>query len=67
MIDGKEAVMTKELLEKGAQYLTEPMKFAGFEGIRSGYFIVFCICAVAYLIGWVVMKSLVPKFKLIED
>jgi len=67
MIDGKEAVMTKELLEKGAQYLTEPMKFAGFEGIRSGYFIVFCVCAVAYLIGWVVMKSLVPKFKLIED
>ena len=25
--------------------------------------IVFCFCAVAYLIGWVVMKTLVPKYK----
>ncbi|MEG1659087.1 MAG: MFS transporter [Bacteroides sp.] len=39
------------------------MKFMGFEGIESGYFIVFSICAVAYLIGWVVMKALVPKYK----
>jgi len=38
-------------------------QFMGFEGIRSGYFIVFSICAVAYLIGWAVMKSLVPKYK----
>jgi len=43
------------------------MKFMGFEGIRSGYFIIFSICAVAYLIGWVVMKSLVPKYKPITD
>ena len=39
------------------------MKFMGFEGIKSGYFIIFSICAVAYLIGWIVMKSLVPKYK----
>ncbi len=63
MIDGTVSVMTKELLEKGAQYVTEPMKFFGFEGIRAGYFIIFCICAVAYLIGWIVMKTLVPKYK----
>ena len=25
--------------------------------------IIFCICAVAYLIGWSVMKALVPKYK----
>ena len=37
------------------------MKFMGFEGIESGYFIIFSICAVAYLIGWVIMKFLVPK------
>jgi ACS family hexuronate transporter-like MFS transporter len=37
-------------------------KFFGFEGIRSGYFIIFSICAVAYLIGWLIMKSLVPKY-----
>lgn len=28
-----------------------------------GYTIVFSFCAVAYLIGWVVMKILVPKYK----
>jgi ACS family hexuronate transporter-like MFS transporter len=39
------------------------LHFLGFEGKPSGYFIIFCICAVAYLIGWVVMKSLVPKYK----
>jgi len=42
------------------------LSFLGFKGIESGYFIVFCICAVAYLIGWTVMKSLVPKYKPIE-
>ena len=39
------------------------MQFFGFEGKPAGYFIVFCICAVAYLIGWIVIKSLVPKYK----
>jgi ACS family hexuronate transporter-like MFS transporter len=43
------------------------MQFMGFKGIESGYFIVFSICAVAYLIGWTVMKSLVPKYKPILD
>ncbi|OJU35285.1 MAG: hypothetical protein BGN96_05010 [Bacteroidales bacterium 45-6] len=36
-------------------------------GINSGYMIIFSICAVAYLIGWVVMKLLVPKYKPITD
>jgi ACS family hexuronate transporter-like MFS transporter len=40
--------------------------FLGFEGKPAGYFIIFCYCAVAYLIGWVIMKSLVPKYKPIE-
>jgi ACS family hexuronate transporter-like MFS transporter len=39
------------------------MQYFGFEGIQSGYFIIFSICAVAYLIGWTVMKILVPKYK----
>ena len=43
------------------------MKFMGFEGIRAGYFIIFSICAVAYLIGWVIMKSLVPHYKPITE
>jgi len=37
------------------------------DGISSGYMIIFSICAVAYLIGWVVMKILVPKYKPITD
>ena len=37
--------------------------FMGFDGKPAGYMIIFCICAVAYLIGWVIMKALVPKYK----
>ena len=37
--------------------------FMGFEGKPAGYMIIFCVCAVAYLIGWSVMKLLVPKYK----
>jgi len=35
--------------------------------IETGYTIMFAFCAVAYLIAWFVMKSLVPKHKLITD
>jgi ACS family hexuronate transporter-like MFS transporter len=35
--------------------------------IETGYTIMFAFCAVAYVIAWTVMKSLVPKFKKIED
>jgi ACS family hexuronate transporter-like MFS transporter len=38
-------------------------KFFGFEGKPAAYMVVFCICAVAYLIGWCIMKTLVPKYK----
>ena len=37
--------------------------FFGFEGKPAGYMIVFCICAIAYIIGWTIMKVLVPKYK----
>ena len=42
------------------------MTFMGFEGKPAGYFIIFCICGVAYLIGWCIMKALVPKYKIIN-
>jgi ACS family hexuronate transporter-like MFS transporter len=42
------------------------MAFLGFEGKPAGYFVIFVICAVAYLIGWSAMKMLVPKYKLIS-
>jgi len=41
--------------------------FMGFQGKEAGYFIVFSCCAVAYLIGWTVMKALVPKYAPITD
>ena len=39
------------------------MSFMSFEGKPAGYFIVFCICGVAYLVGWCIMKLLVPRYK----
>ncbi len=43
------------------------MSFLGFHGKPAGYFIIFSICAIAYLIGWIVMKGLVPKYKPIAE
>jgi len=41
--------------------------FLDYHGKEGGYMIVFCICAVAYLVGWVIMKALVPKYKPIVE
>ena len=49
-----------------AQEAGSAFQFLGFEGKPAGYFLVFCCCGVAYLFAWVVMKSLVPKYKPIE-
>ncbi|MGL4410749.1 MAG: MFS transporter [Bacteroidales bacterium] len=63
MVEGAELPMSKELLSKGAEFARPAMQFAGFEGKEAGYFIIFCVCACAYLIGWSMMKILVPKYK----
>lgn len=42
------------------------LEFMGFVGKPTGYFIIFCICSVSYLIGWSIMKILVPKYKIIQ-
>jgi ACS family hexuronate transporter-like MFS transporter len=42
------------------------MTFLGFEGKPAGYFIIFCYCAVAYILGWTVLKILVPKYKAVK-
>jgi len=60
------------IINKGSGVLfehagTTQMQFAGFQGKEAGYFIIFSICAVAYLIGWAVMKTLVPQYKPITD
>ena len=40
--------------------------FMGFEGKPAGYFIMFCFCGLAYLLAWILMKTLVPKYKPVE-
>ena len=40
--------------DKGAAFV-----FCGFEGKSAGYMVVFCYCAVAYLLAWGIMKTLV--------
>jgi ACS family hexuronate transporter-like MFS transporter len=66
-VAGKEVEMTEKLLVEGANYLRMPMEFFGFTGKPAGYFVIFCICAFAYLIGWTIMKTLVPKYKPITN
>ena len=59
-------------IQKGAGMLftysdQHALHFLGFEGKPAGYAIAFIFCAVAYLIAWAVMKTLVPKYKPITD
>jgi MFS transporter, ACS family, hexuronate transporter len=59
------------LINKGSGVLFDHskntnMEFLNFKGIEAGYFIIFAICSVAYLIGWVIMKSLVPQMKMVD-
>ena len=44
----------------------QAFSFLGFAGKPAGYMIVFCGCAVAYLVAWAIMKSLVPRYKKVE-
>lgn len=60
------------IIQKGAGSLFDfaqntNLQLFGFEGIQSGYMIVFSFCAIAYLIGWIVMKVLVPKYRPITE
>lgn len=41
--------------------------YKGKGNIETGYLIMFSFCAIAYVLAWVIMKSLVPKFNKIED
>ena len=46
-----------------AEQQGEAFAFLGYSGKPAGYMVVFCYCAVAYIIGWLCMKTLVPKYK----
>lgn len=52
------------LIAKAAGMLFDHFKAMG--DIRIGYGIMFMICASAYIIAWLVMHMLVPKFKKID-
>lgn len=43
------------------------MTLLGFKGIEAGYFIIFCVCALAYIIAWVLMKAILPTYKEVKD
>lgn len=65
------------LLEKFPQYKTDRLpedllsnlEKSGaiiVDGIDKGYMIIFTVCGIAYLTAWIVMKLLVPKYKVIK-
>ena len=41
--------------------------YDGLGHIQTGYTIMFVVCAVAYLVAWVIIKFLVPKYSPITD
>nr|WP_121272699.1 MFS transporter [Pedobacter schmidteae] len=53
------------LITKLGGFLFDKYKALGH--IETGYTIMFTICAVAYLVAWAIMKTLVPKYKPITD
>lgn len=40
--------------------------FGGLTGKPAGYMVIFCGCAMSYLLAWTIMKTLVPKQKTID-
>ncbi len=55
--------LVAKVQELGGEIIQQPLHLFAMDGKPAGYMIVFCYCAVAYLIGWVIMKTLVPKYK----
>ncbi len=41
--------------------------YTALDNIYTGYMIMFSICATAYLVAWAIMKTLVPRYKVITD
>ena len=72
-IGGMAGGISSFMINKGAGVLFtysekagEAFTFLGFDGKETGYMIMFCLCAVAYVVAWSVMKTLVPTYKKIE-
>lgn len=58
--------MVAAVVNAGGTVVSDPMAFMGFTGKPAGYCIVFGYCAVAYMLGWLCMKALVPKYRKVE-
>ena len=62
-LSGNGDKLAEAFQQHGCEIKQAPLHALGFSGKPAGYMIIFCICAVAYLIGWFIMKTLVPKYK----
>ena len=56
------------IIQKGAGLLFDASEAGGWnilgcQGIQAGYLIMFTFCGLAYLLSWIIMKSLVPQYK----
>ena len=49
-----------------AEQAGDAFAFCGYHGKPAGYMVLFTYCAVAYLIGWMCMKTLVPRYRKVE-
>lgn len=63
-IGGMAGGMGGVVMSKLGGYLFD--KYDALGSIQTGYTIMFTICAVSYLVAWLIMKSLVPKMKLVN-
>ena len=67
-LNGMAGGVSSFLINVGSGHLLDYVEaanvhLAGFEGKEAGYFLIFSICSVAYLVGWTVMKTLVPRYE----
>jgi ACS family hexuronate transporter-like MFS transporter len=63
-IGGMAGAVGGMLIAKLAGLLFDHFKALG--NIEAGYYIMFIICGIAYMLAWMVMHLLVPKMKPIE-
>ena len=67
-INGMAGGIGSFLINLGSGYLldyvdTAQISVFGFEGKEAGYFLLFAYCSIAYLLGWTLLKILVPTYK----
>lgn len=66
-LSGEVAAQLKAVDAAAFEQLVALQKPLVLAQMTTSYTIMFAICAVAYIVAWLVMKQLVPKFKPIND